>query len=113
MATTHPTQVRIENDPIRSRSVVLLAAYAGGIILTMTVATATAAVLVGFTAGLGQFVLVAAGWLVLVSAAPELSKRATIALGDVAFERRAPRTSRAVTAALAYVLAKRARPAGR
>lgn len=106
METTYQTPVRTENDELDIRGVLLLAAYAGGIIMTIALATGAAAVLVSFTAGLGQFVLVAAGWLAVISASPEIAKRGTKRLAEIEFGQRTPRTSRAVTSVVRYILAK-------
>lgn len=113
MATTHSIQVHTKNGTIHARGVLLLTAYASVVMLTIGLATATAAVLASFSAGLGQFILVAAGWLAVVSASPALARRATVYLDSNEFGRRIPRASRAVTAALTYGLGRRPQPAGR
>lgn len=106
MATTHPTQVRTDAEHSGVRQVLLTLAYAAGIIATIAVATGVAAVLAGFTAGLGQFVLLLAGWLGVVSAAPELSERATIRLAEIEFGQHAPSSTRTVHAVVTYLVAE-------
>lgn len=106
MATTHSTDVRTDDDSLDHRAVLLLVGYAGGIIATIVLATGAAALLAGFTTGLGGFVLVAAGWLAVVCASPEISERATKRLAAIEFGQRAPRSSKAVTAAVSYLLTR-------
>lgn len=106
MATTHPTQVRTDAEQPEVRRVLLTVAYAAGIIGTIAVATGVAAVLASFTAGLGQFVLLMAGWLGVVSASPEISERATMRLAEVEFGQHAPRSTRTVNAVVTYLVAE-------
>lgn len=106
MASTYPTDVRTDNDSLDSRAVLLLSAYAGGIIATIAVATGAAALLAGFTTGLGQFVLVAAGWIAVVSASPEIAERGTKRLAELEFAQRAPRSARAVHTVVSYFVAR-------
>ena len=106
MATTHSTRTRTADDSLDAHGVLLAVAYAGGVAATIAVATGAAALLAGLTAGLGQFVLVAAGWLAVVCASPEVGGRVARRLDRVEFASRAPRTSRAVTGALAYLLSR-------
>ncbi len=106
MATTHTTQIRTDSDRLDAHGVLLAAAYVGGILATIAAATGVAALLASFTSGLGAFVLVAAGWLVVVSASPEIGERIAFRLDRVDFATRTPRSSRAVTAAVAYLLAR-------
>lgn len=106
MATTDLTTVRTDDDRFDARDVFLPAAYAGQILAIVAAATGVAALLAGFTTGLGGFVLVAGGWLAIVSAAPSLAKRGTATLASLEFGRRAPRSARAVDAVVTYVLAR-------
>lgn len=106
MATTHPTQVPTDDEQPHVRRVLLTATYAGGIIATIAVATGVAAVVASFTAGLGQFVLLAAVWIGLVSTSPELSERVTRRLAEVEFTQLAPRSTRTVNAVVTYLVAE-------
>ena len=106
MATTHTTQIRTADDRLDAHGVLLAIAYAGGVLATVAAATAVAALLASFTSGLGAFVLVAAGWLVVVSASPEIGKRIALRLDRVDIASRAPRSSRAVTAAVTYLISR-------
>lgn len=106
MATEHRPSVRTTTDHPDVRGVLLAVAYAGGILATVAAATGAAAVLAGFTAGLGQFVLVAAGWLVVVSVSPEIARYGTKRLAEIEFAQHAPRSSKAVTAVVSSLLTR-------
>lgn len=106
MATIDPLSLRTDNNQLETRDVLLISAYAGQILATIATATAIAVLLVGFTTDLVGFVLVAAGWLAVVSASPNLAKRGTARLADLDVGQRAPRTTRAVDAVRTYVLAR-------
>lgn len=106
MATQHSTAVRTDDDHPDVRGVLLAVAYGAGVLGTVAAASGAAVLLAGFTQGLGQFLLLAAGWLAVVSASPNLSMRGVQRLAQVEFGQRAPRSSRAVHAAVAYLVAE-------
>lgn len=106
MATTHRTAVRTDVDRPDVRSVLLTTAYAASILGTLAVTTGAAIWLASQTSGLGGFVLVAGGWLAVVSASPALGKRIVARLAEIDVGQHAPRSSRVVNAAVTYVLAR-------
>lgn len=106
MATTYHPSIRTDTDSLDASGVLLLAAYAGVLTATVALATGAAVLLVGVTNGLGGFVLVAAGWLTLVSAAPAFAAHGTKRLAELEIAQHAPRSSRAVTAVVSSLVAK-------
>lgn len=106
MATEHHPSVPTTTDHPDVRGVLLAVAYAGGILLTVAAATGVAAVLAGFTTGLGGFVLVAAGWIGVVSASPEIAKYGTKRLAALEIAQHAPRSSKAVTTVVSSLLSR-------
>lgn len=57
LATTRHTSIRTDTDSLGASDVLLLAAYAGGVIATVTLATGAVILLARVTDGLGGFVL--------------------------------------------------------
>ncbi|MDZ7701010.1 MAG: hypothetical protein U5J98_02470 [Halobacteriales archaeon] len=105
MATTTATPIRTDSDRLDARGVVLPAAYVAGVLATIAAATAVAYGLAGLTAGLGQFVLVAGGWLAVVSASPAVGERLARRLDRMDIDAHTPRSSK-VAAAAAALLAR-------
>lgn len=106
MATTNLSTVRTDPDRFDARALIMPAAYAAQLLAIIAGATGAAVLLVGFTAGLGGFVLVAGGWLAVVSASPALAERGIARLSQLEFEHRAPRSTRTVTGVIASLLAR-------
>lgn len=106
MATTNLPSVRTDTDRFDARSLITPAAYAAQLLAIIAGATGAAVLLVGFTTGLGGFVLVAGGWLAVVSASPALAERGTARLSQLEFGHPTPRSTRTVTAVIASLLAR-------
>ena len=106
MATTHRTAARTATDHPDVRNALLTLAFVGGVVGTVAAATGAALLLATLTDGLGGFVLVAGGWLAVVSASPALAKRGTARLAEIDLAQHAPRSSRAVHAVAAHHFAR-------
>lgn len=104
MATDHRPSVRTATDHPDVQGVLLTVAFAAGVVGIVGVATGAAILLASLTDGLGGFVLLAGGWLAVVTASPAVAKRGTQRLAEIEFAQHAPRSSRAVRAAVALVL---------
>lgn len=105
MATTTVNSIRTVDDH-HSRTGLALATYVALVIGTVAIATGAAVLLAGLTNGLGQFVLLAGGWLALVSAAPALAERGAARIIARSRSLRAPRSNRAVRAVVAAVFTR-------
>ncbi|MFB6361686.1 MAG: hypothetical protein ABEH59_10250 [Halobacteriales archaeon] len=97
MATTTVNSIRTADDH-HSRTGLALATYVALVIGTVAIATGAAVFLASLTSGLGQFVLLAGGWLALVSAAPTVAERGAARILARSRNLRAPRSNRAVRA---------------
>lgn len=88
---TVPSGAR-DAQSIDLRDAVLLVAYAGCLLATVATVTGVAVLLASVTEGLGHFVLVVSGWLVVVGASPSLAERGAKRLVAIGFDRRTPRS---------------------
>ncbi len=105
MAITNVDSIRTADDH-HSRTGPALATRVGLFIGTVAIATGAAVLLAGLTNGLRQFVLLAGGWLALVSAAPALAERGADRIIARSGSLRTPRSNRALRAVATAVFTR-------
>jgi hypothetical protein len=105
MATTTVNSIHSADDH-HSPTGLAVATQVGLLIGTVAIATGAAVLLAGLTHGLGQFVLLAGGWLALVSAAPALAERGADRIIARSRSLRSPRSNPALQAVATAVFTR-------